>query len=198
MKNILLTFALLLTTGFANAQPVTNSVYIDQAQGWLNNLKTAKAGFEQVDHYGRSLQGTFYINRPGRLRFEYDEPIEDYIVADGFQIHFYDGDSGQANSAPIGSTLADFILRDADRFGDKVNVEAINEDQNFVYITVSQADQPGMGTLTLNFQKQPWTLHSWQIIDAQGLTTSILLKDFQRDVSIDPSIFRMKNRNLNQ
>ena len=180
-----------------HAQNLDEHAYVKAAQTWLNNLDTAQARFEQIDYRGNSLNGNFYINRPGRLRFEYDT-IDDFIVADGVQIHFYDDNSGQVNSGPIGSTLADFILRDRNRFGDNVNVEDIDEDSNFAYITVSQAGQPGMGTLTLNFTKQPWRLHSWKITDAQGLTTTLILRNYERDIRIPPSYFTIDNRNLNE
>ena len=170
---------------------------IDRAQAWLSNLDTAQSRFEQIDYLGNVMRGTFYINRPGRLRFEYDQPIKDYIVADGYLIHFYDGESGQVSSGPIGSTLADFILRDNGGFDDKVKVESVREKNGMVNIAVSQADQPGMGELILNFSKDPFALKSWRIIDAQGLTTDIILTDMQRDVKIDPRLFKMNNRKMN-
>ena len=175
-----------------------NAVYLQQAQNWLSNLKTAKARFQQVDYQGNTLNGTFYINRPGRLRFEYDDPVKDYIVADGYLIHFYDGSSGQTNSGPIGSTLADFILRDGNRFDEKVNVESIRERDGMVQIALSQKDQPGMGELILNFAKNPFTLKSWQIIDAQGLTTNIVLSDLQNVATLPTTLFQMRNLNLNE
>ena len=201
MKTILL-FGLFLisisvsTAAFAN---LTQNPYVVQAQNWLDNLKTAQSRFEQIDYQGNVMRGTFYINRTGRLRFEYDAPTQDYIVADGVQIHFYDGDSGQVNSAPIGSTLADFILREGKRFNDNVSIKSVNARANgMVDITVEQADQPGSGELTLNFSDNPFSLKSWQIMDAQGLTTTIVLQNFERDIKISPNLFTINNRNLNQ
>ena len=197
MKHILI-FILALTLSLPAVAQTSNQVYLDQAQAWLSNLKTAKARFQQIDYQGKTLNGTFYINRPGRLRFEYDAPIKDYIVADGYQIHFYDGVSGQVNSGPIGSTMADFILREGNRFDDKVNVESVRERSGIIQIALSQKNQPGMGELILHFSKQPFTLKSWQIIDAQGLTTDIVLSDLDRVTNLSPTLFRMKNLNLNE
>jgi outer membrane lipoprotein-sorting protein len=181
----------------ASATP-QNDTYLTQAKSWLSNLDTAKARFEQIDYQGQSMRGTFYINRPGKLRFEYDAPVKDYIVADGYLIHFYDSTSGQVNSGPIGSTLADFILRDGGGFDDKVKVESIRERNKMVNIIISQADQPGMGELVLNFSKQPFELKSWRIIDVQGLATDVILSNFDRSAKLNPSLFVMKNRNLNK
>ena len=196
MKKILLLVVTLLFSTISVANAATDA-RVQQAQNWLDSLKIAKARFEQIDYQGNVMRGTFYINRPGRLRFEYDAPIKDYIVADGVQIHFYDGESGQTNSAPIGSTLADFILRDGRRFEKDVKVESVTEKGDMVNIAVTQANEPGMGQLILNFSKSPFELKSWQIIDAQGLTTTLVLHDFDRNATVPPSLFRMNNRNLN-
>ena len=197
MKYLLFAIVLFVTT-MTSASAVDDNHYVTQAQNWFSNLKVAKTRFEQIDYQGQSIFGTFYINKPGRLRFEYDAPIKDYIVADGYLIHFYDGDSGQVNSGPIGSTLADFILRKGNSFNDKVTIESVRELDDIVMIAVSQTDQPGMGQLVLNFTKDPFDLNSWRIIDAQGLTTDVILSDLNRDVDLSPTLFRINNQNLNE
>lgn len=191
MKKILLLGLLVLLSVPAFAQEQNNR-YIAQAENWLSNLNTAKADFRQIDYQGRELRGKFYINRPGRLRFEYEQPIEDHIIADGTFIYFHDGETNQANSAPIGATMADFILRDDVSMDGKIKVESVRERNGYVQIALSQADQPGTGQLILNFSKAPFTLKSWRIIDAQGLTTDIILSDFERVSRLDPRLFVYK------
>ena len=196
MKYLIFAFAFLIMAPAASA--MVDNPYVAQAQNWLRNLDSAQSRFEQVAHNGTSMRGTFYIDRPGRLRFEYDAPTRDFIVADGFQIHFYDAEADQYNSAPIGQTLADFILRDKVDFKNDVTIETVTESQDHVHITLYQTDQQGMGTLTLNFSKTPFALQSWDIVDAQGLRTSVILRDFDRTAKINPSIFTVDNRNLNE
>ena len=58
---------------------------VQKAEEYLRGLTTAKADFIQRAHNGARLSGTFYLDRPGRLRFEYNE-VDDIIVADGFFI----------------------------------------------------------------------------------------------------------------
>jgi outer membrane lipoprotein-sorting protein len=166
-----------------------NERYVAKAEQWLSNLDMAQADFKQIDFQGRELRGTFYINRPGRLRFEYEAPIEDHIVADGTFIYFHDGESGQASSAPIGQTLADFILRKNVDMGGQMKVESVRERDGLIHITISQADQPGTGELILSFTQSPFQLKSWRIIDAQGLTTDIILSNFVTTQQLDPRLF---------
>jgi outer membrane lipoprotein-sorting protein len=188
---------LLLTLCFMAHPVVADDSYAKKAQSWLNEMETATARFKQINHYGESVSGIFYLKKPGRLRFEYDAPVKDYIIADGYLIHFYDGESGQVNSGPIGSTLADFIVSDNVTFDDVVTIDDISETNQSILLTLSQKDKPGMGQLILNFNKDPFTLNGWRIIDAQGLTTDMMLSGLQKDVKLDASLFKMNNRNLN-
>ncbi len=64
-------------------------------------LKTVKARFVQTAPDGGQTRGTFYLNRPGKLRFQYDPPLKDFVVADGLFIYFYDGELEQQSNAPI-------------------------------------------------------------------------------------------------
>lgn len=192
MRKILLSLSLLLLSATIASAATPNDRYVRQAEQWLENLHLMSADFRQIDYQGRELRGKFYINRPGRLRFEYDAPIEDHIIADGTFIYFHDGQSGQANSAPIGQTLADFILRRDVSLGDKMHVDAVRERDGMIDITISQADQPGTGQLILSFTKAPFALKSWRIIDAQGLTTDIILSNVQRHDTLNPELFVYK------
>lgn len=188
MKHILIVLLALLIASPVVAQ-TANDRYVQQAENWLQNLDSAQARFTQIDYRGRQLNGMFYINRPGKLRFEYDQPITDHIVADGVMIYFYDGAADQFSSAPIGMTLADFILRPDIRMDQTVKVESVRERDGMVHITLSQKDQPGTGELILNFTKAPFALKSWRIIDAQGLTTDIILSGLTKKAGLDPRLF---------
>lgn len=179
-------------TGASAIAATSNDKYIKMAEQWLSNLDMASADFRQIDYQGRELRGKFYINRPGRLRFEYEAPIEDHIIADGTFIYFHDGATGQANSAPIGATLADFILRSDVSMDGEMKVDSVRERNGLVQIAISQADQPGTGQLVLNFTQSPFALASWRIIDAQGLTTDIILSNFEQRGRLDPRLFVYK------
>jgi len=175
-----------------------NERYVTQAEQWLQNLNSAQARFTQIDYLGRELRGTFYINRPGRLRFEYDEPVTDHIVADGTMIYFYDGDSKQASSAPIGMTLADFILRPDVHMSKTVKIESVRTRDSMVEITLSQRDHPGTGQLILGFSQSPFALKNWRIIDTQGLTTDIILSNLKNVERLDPRLFIYKDAQSQQ
>jgi outer membrane lipoprotein-sorting protein len=78
---------------------------------YLTGLATWSADFTQTIDDGngkvlRSAAGKFYLQRPGKFRWDYTEPSEQLVLADGKQIWFYDKDLAQANVRDMDSTLA--------------------------------------------------------------------------------------------
>ncbi len=161
---------------------------VARAESYLRNLDTLRARFIQVGNDGSRLEGAFYLDRPGRLRFEYDA-LEDFIVADGTFIYFYDAQLGEQSNAPIGQTLADFLLREDLRLSGDVQVKGVQEAENIAHITLVQSGDPAAGSLRLSFHKEPFQLHMWRVVDGQGFITEVYLKDIERGVSLARSLF---------
>ncbi len=78
---------------------------------YLAGLASWSADFTQTidDGHGkvlRSAAGKLYLQRPGKFRWDYAEPSEQLVLADGKQIWFYDKDLAQANVRDMDATLA--------------------------------------------------------------------------------------------
>jgi outer membrane lipoprotein carrier protein len=78
---------------------------------YLAGLSSWSADFKQTiadgdGHVVRSAAGKFYLERPGKFRWDYSEPSEQLILDDGKQIWFYDKDLAQANVRSIDGSLA--------------------------------------------------------------------------------------------
>ncbi len=166
---------------------------IKTAEDYLGELRTARARFVQTTHDGTQLVGTFYLQRPGKLKFEYDLPIEDFVVADGFFIYFYDSQLQEQTNAPIGQTLADFILRDDLKLRDDLTVENIKNSGDLMQIEVVQTSDPDAGSLTLGFSHNPVTLKKWRVVDGQGLITEVELFYLKTDVKHASGLFVYKD-----
>lgn len=189
---------LLIGAGILTATPVQAADKIDQAQvqkieDYINNLGTARARFVQTTHNGTQLVGTFYLARPGKLRFEYDEPIKDFVVADGTFIYFYDAEAGEQTNAPIGQTLADFILRKKLDLKKEITVTDYKEAGGLIQVEMVQTSDPGAGKLVLGFDKEPLTLKKWRIIDAQDLITEVELFYLKTDIKHPDGLFVYKD-----
>lgn len=180
----------------APATPVSLSAQ-DQAvvakvEEYLNGITTLQSKFLQVAPNGRQATGTFYLWRPGRMRLEYDKPLKDFIVADGSFVFYWDGEMRQQSSAPIGSTLADFILRKNIHLSGDVTVTDVFQAPGVIEVSLSETKDPGKGTLTLVFEDHPFQLRKWRVLDAQGMTTEVALLNPRTDVTFDRDMFYFK------
>ncbi|WP_042696329.1 outer membrane lipoprotein carrier protein LolA [Azospirillum sp. B506] len=180
----------------APATPVSLSAQ-DQAvvakvEEYLNGITTLQSKFLQVAPNGRQATGTFYLWRPGRMRLEYDRPLKDFIVADGSFVFYWDGEMRQQSSAPIGSTLADFILRKTIRLSGDVTVTDVYQAPGVIEVTLLETKDAGKGSLTLVFEDRPFQLRKWRVLDAQGLTTEVALMNPRTDVTFDREMFYFK------
>lgn len=166
---------------------------IKKVEQYLQDLKTGRARFVQTANDGTQFVGTFYLERPGKLRFEYDPPNEDFIVADGVFIYFYDSKLGEQTNAPIGSTLADFFLRKDLKLSGDIKVQNVKRTDEYLMIELTQADDPEGGTLTLAFDEDPMTLKKWRVVDAQGMITEVELFYLKTGITHSGDLFAYYN-----
>lgn len=162
---------------------------LEQVKTYLAQLDTAKARFIQTAPDGTQQVGTFYLNRPGRLRFEYDDPVGDFVVADGAFLYFYDADLKQTSNAPIGQTLADFLLRKDISLAGDVKVMGVQETGGLLQVLLTQAADPAAGSLTLGFRSEPFALKKWRVVDAQGQITEVELFDVRTGLALPATLF---------
>lgn len=162
---------------------------IARIEQYLNSVKTLHAKFIQTAHDGRQTGGQFYLSRPGKMRLVYDLPIADFVVADGTFIFYWDAEMRQQSSAPIGSSLADVILRKDVKLSGDVTVKALARLPGALEATLVETADAGKGEITLIFQDKPLTLIRWRVRDAQGLTTEVGLLDAKFGTKLNPDLF---------
>lgn len=187
MKKIILALALLFVTSPAFAD---NASDIAKAEAYFKNLTTAKSRFIQTAPDGKQTRGNFYLSRPGKLRFEYDAPLKDFVVADGLFIYFYDAQLKQQSNAPISQTLADFLLRKNLKLSGDLKVSKITRDGGLLQMTIVQTAEANAGSLTLGFQETPnLQLKKWQVRDATGSITEIELFNIETGMNLPSKLF---------
>ncbi|WP_372400333.1 outer membrane lipoprotein carrier protein LolA [Azospirillum sp. HJ39] len=202
LSAVLLSAALLapvpaaLAASAAPAVPVAltaqDEATVAKVEEYLNGIVNLQSKFLQVAPNGRQATGTFYLSRPGKMRLEYDRPLKDFIVADGSFVFYWDGEMRQQSSAPIGSTLADFILRKTIRLSGDVTVTEVFQAPGVIEVSLLETKDPGKGTLTLVFEDRPFQLRKWRVLDAQGLTTEVALLNPRTDVTFERDMFYFK------
>lgn len=83
---------LMFAVSAAQAQTAAD---IQQIESYLNNIKTLKASFVQTASNGNTSEGKLYIEKPNKIRMEYDAPVNVLIVGDGDYIVYNDKDLDQ-------------------------------------------------------------------------------------------------------
>ena len=189
--SLLIAVFILATPGSLQAEPSKEE--IKKIEKYLQDLGSARARFVQTTHDGTQLVGTFYLQRPGKLRFEYDPPIDDFVVADGLFIYFYDAELGEQTNAPIGQTLADFFLRKNLKLEGDIEVKNIKKGGGYLQVELIQTADPEAGSLTLGFKEEPFELNKWRVVDGQGLITEIELFYFKEGIKHAKNLFVYKD-----
>lgn len=195
LQSIAVAFLLAASPAFAADQPqaaalsAQDQADIQRVEAYLNGIKTMQARFIQVAPSGKQVTGTFSLSRPGKMRLEYDPPVKDFIVADGWFIFYWDGEMKQQSSTPIGSSLADLILRDNLKLSGDVTVKKIERFPGALEITVFETDDAGKGQITLVFADKPLHLHQWRIVDAGGQMTEVGLLDVREGLPLESRLF---------
>ena len=160
----------------ARPQPLTERDQQDiaRAEAWLNRLVGVKARFLQIAQNGASAEGTAWIYRPGRMRFEYDkEPL--LLVASHGQFFYYDKQMRQPSVLPVNATPLGLLLRENMRLSGDITVSRVERGGGFFRITLYRTAAPAEGRLTLVFSDDPVELRQWVVVDAQGQETRVSL-----------------------
>ena len=162
---------------------------IDRLAEYLSNLTTIEADFTQASSDGSVGEGKFYLQRPGKMRWQYAPPVPILIVSSGNDLVYYDKELEQVSHIPIDSTLAGFLAEEQIRFDGAVGVEAFSDEASVIRITISQRSKPEEGKLTLEFSDKPLALRRMDISDATGQSTKVSLSNAHFGGKLNPKLF---------
>ncbi|WP_375260637.1 outer membrane lipoprotein carrier protein LolA [Palleronia sp.] len=170
------------TAGLAVARPALAApIPLSRLSQYLNSLTTAQAKFTQINSDGSTSTGTLYLHRPGRLRFDYDPPVEDLVMAGGGSVAVFDGRSNSVNpeTYPLSQTPLSIILGQNVNLGQAGMLQGHRQEGNKTIVTVQDPQRPQYGALELVFTDNPMTLRQWVVIDGQGNRTTTALSGLQ-------------------
>lgn len=163
---------------------------VERASAFLNDLDTLEARFVQVSSTGKVAEGRLYMDRPGRMRIDYEPPSEVLIVARNGDLIYYDGELEQISHVDTDSTPAGLILREnADLLDPALMVTDVRRGPGVLEIAVRQKKDPDAGELVLVFSDRPFMLQQWRVLDPQGVETRISLYNIDLGRSLDEDLF---------
>lgn len=177
----------------AQGQPLPNSVIVERANAYFTNLNTLVADFTQVGGDGRRTGGTLYLQRPGKVRFEYDPPATLQVIADGRSVAVRDRKLATQDLYSISQTPLKFLLREQVNLGRDIKITGITNEPNAVRINLEDSSTlGGTSRITLFFDPDVQSLNQWRIVDAQGFQTVVVLNKVEKGRRIDQDLFRIQ------
>jgi outer membrane lipoprotein-sorting protein len=163
---------------------------VERVNMYLMSLQTLIGDFVQVGPDGRKVEGKFYLQKPGRVRFEYNPPSPIELVADGSSVVVRDRKLGTQDLYPLSQTPLRFLLADRIDLLRDTNVIAISADDMFVSVMIEEKQTLG-GThrVMLMFNAKDTQLKQWTITDPQGYDTTVALSNLEAGRKLDQTMF---------
>lgn len=190
-----------LTAAWLSAAPAgaaeSEAVAPAQLRAFLAETVTLEARFSQVlleadTDRAQVSEGTFYLHRPQRFRWDYTRPAPQLVVADGQHLWLYDPDLEQATVRRLDDGLSStpaLLLSGDGNLDDSFRVGAAYHEDGFDWVELAPisaaADFSGV---RVGFQGG--RLGSMELIDALGQTTVIRFSEVRVNTPLDPALFQ--------
>lgn len=163
---------------------------IDKINNYFNEMTNIEGRFFQTNPDGKIQRGYFYLQRPGKVRFDYSAPSRQKIISDGHYLAIENHDLRTADRYPLDSTPFRILLKDQVDLSSDAEIIAIDIGEEIVVLTLEDKENRGRGQIRLFFEWPEIKLSEWIISDAQGLDTRIQLAELQADKETDPKLFK--------
>lgn len=176
----------LATPALANTKPLS----LAEISKYLNNLTNAKGAFTQVNPDGTLSKGTFYLKRPGRMRFEYEPPNDALVIAGQSRLAIFDNRSNAGpQQYPLHKTPLHIILKRNVNLNASGMVTAHQHDGTATTITAQDPENPNFGNVKLVFTDSPTELRQWIVTDESGQKTTVILGELDKTTRISGRLF---------
>lgn len=163
------------------------------ANGKLNGIQRLQGRFVQTSPDGSRAAGAFYLQRPGKLRFQYDPPSSLLIVSDGSVVSLRDTELRTTERTPLRSTPLNIILGAQIDLARDARIVRVSRSGPWLMITARDRSGETDGQITLHFYGNEGELRSWDVLDATGARTRITLSELTQPASLDRRLFQLED-----
>ncbi|MEM1006181.1 MAG: outer membrane lipoprotein carrier protein LolA [Pseudomonadota bacterium] len=192
MKQIV--FALVLSV-VASAAGAAEKLPLSQISNYLNGLKTVQTTFTQVNDDGSLSTGKLWMERPGKMRFEYDPPNSAVVLARSGSVKIFDPKSNQPpEQYPLRRTPLSLVLARNVNLDQANMVVGHDFDGTATVVIAQDPKNPDTGRIELMFTDNPIELRKWVIHDNAGSQTTVLLGALTQGESLDQRLFSTRTR----
>jgi outer membrane lipoprotein-sorting protein len=169
---------------------------VDRVNTYLSNISTLVGDFVQVGPDGARTEGQFYIQKPGKVRFEYKPPSRIDVIADGQSVVVRDRKLATQDLYPLSQTPLRFLLSDHIELQRDTNLVSVAADDVFVTLVVEDKQQfVGNNRLMLMFGAKDFQLRQWTVTDPQGYDTTVAVYNLDTKTKPNPDLFKINYDN---
>ena len=158
-----------------NAAEKNNSML--KVEKFFKNLKTLEADFIQVSPSGKTSDGKIFLDLPGKLRIDYNQPNNILITTKGFWIVIQNRQLKSTNNIPLNQTPFSILLENKINFNNKDLIVELQKNLGIIEVKVKLAENKQAGELILEFSEKPFILKKWIIRDIVGDETTVLIQN---------------------
>ena len=163
-----------------------------KVSAYLSSLQTLVGNFVQVAPDGTRTKGDFYIQKPGKVRFEYDPPSPLAIISDGSSLVVRDRNLATQDIYPLSQTPIRFLLSDRIDLMKDTNVVSVTADDMYISVTIEEKQTLiGTSRLMLMLGAKDGQLKQWTITDPQGYDTTVAIYNLDTTGKINPDMFKI-------
>jgi outer membrane lipoprotein-sorting protein len=173
----------------------TDRADLKRVSAYLNTLRSVQGRFTQVNADGKTEQGQFYLKKPGRIRFEYEKPNPNVVVADGATVAVENSSLKTTDRYPITNSPLRLLLSDNMDLSLDPRVSALKHEAGAVSVTARENSGPATGSITLTLADSGGNLElrQWDVVDAQGAHTTVMVNEMRQVADIPANLFIIKD-----
>ncbi len=154
----------------------------------FSSVKTMMGEFVQFGPRGEQTGGKFYIERPGRLRFNFEDPSPIRVIADGKNVVIGNLKLKTWDIYPLSKTPLSLLLADRIDLSNQM-VRDVKQEPDLTTIVLGNRTVFGDSTITMMFDSKTYDLRQWTITDPQKKDTSVMIYNVKNGLSFDKRVF---------
>jgi outer membrane lipoprotein-sorting protein len=163
-----------------------------KVSNYLSSLQQLSGNFVQIGPDGSKTKGDFYIQKPGKVRFEYDPPTPIEIIADGSSLAVRDRKLATQDIYLLSQTPLRFLLSDRIDLLKDTNVVSVTADDVFISVTIEEKQALiGTSRLMLMVGTKDGQLKQWTVTDPQGYDTTVAVYNLDSNKKLDSGLFKI-------
>ena len=171
-----------------NAESEQNRETLSAISQNFSAIPTMAGEFVQFGPNGEQTGGVFYIERPGKIRFNYEEPAVIEVISNGKTVAVHNKKLDTWDFYPLDKTPLKLLL------SNEIDVESeiirdVRSEPDLTTIVMGDDRIFGDSEITLMFDPQAYELRQWTIKDAKGKETSVMIFNVQKNVELPKRLF---------